>query len=331
MDISIILCTFNRCDRLRTALESIRGLQGNPLITWELIVVDNNSKDRTKEIVDRYINEGGNNIHYMFEAQQGKSFALNTGIQAAKGEILAFTDDDVTFHPRWLCELKGIFDKYDCMGTGGKIIPVLESVIPSWLILEGPFLGPLVAFDLGTDPFPLTRSPFGANMAFRNNAFKTYGYFRTDLGPIKGNSMGKGEDSEFCSRLITAGETLMYAPDAKVYHPVEKERMQKKYYRSWYFNYGRASVIRSDPPPDQTIYYFGVPRYLYRIILRKLVRWLSTFDKHQRYCCKLDLYQSAGEIVEFHQRNKSSKLSNWERISKIRDDQPQIGPSTGFQ
>lgn len=309
MDISVILCTYNRCDSLVKVLESISEVKGSPNFTWELVIVDNNSKDQTEAVVKRFINAGGIHIRYLFESRQGKSFALNTGIEAAQGEILVFTDDDVTVHPDWLLEIKRIFDTYACMGVGGKIIPVLGSEIPSWLSLEGPFMGPLVAFDLGTEPCVLKKTPFGANMAFRKEAFRTYGLFRTDLGPIKGNPMGKGEDSELSSRLLAAGETMMYAPDAVVYHPAEQERMSKKYFTEWFFNLGRATMIRSGYPSERMVYCFGVPRYLFRIIFERFLKWLSTFDEQRRFWCKLELYQVAGEMAEFYQRYRSSSQS----------------------
>lgn len=305
MDISIILCTYNRCESLRNVLESIGNLKGYPQVAWELIVVDNNSKDRTKGVVEDFIRTGRANVRYVFEGRQGKSFALNSGIGEAKGEILAFTDDDVTLQPQWLSGLKRIFDSYGCSGVGGKIIPVFEAAAPpAWLRLDipRPFLNVLVAFDYGEEPCVLRNTLFGANMAFKKEVFAKYGQFRTDMGPSKDDPMRKGEDTEFCSRLLAAGETLMYAPDAVVYHPVEKERTEKGYFEKWYFDFGRMLTLRSPPPPERTVYFCGVPRYLYRHFLEKFLQWLFTRDGHRRFCSKLELYQKAGEIVEASRR-----------------------------
>ena len=102
-------------------------------------------------------------------------------------------------------------------------------------------------------------------MAFRKKAFQTYGLFRNDLGPTKESPMGKGEDTEFSSRLLSAGETVMYAPDAIVYHPVEKERMHKEYFTEWFFNLGRAAMIRSDNPSPITTWIENSSLYTKRI------------------------------------------------------------------
>ena len=307
MDISIIICTYNRCRSLATVLESIRNLNVPAPVEWETLVIDNNSSDATREVVKRFSGSDKGYVRYIFEGRQGKSYALNTGINAARGDILAFTDDDVTVHQDWVRELLKIFNSHDCRGVGGKIIPVFAGGIPSWLRLEPPFLNPLVAFDLGAEPCVLTKEPFGANMAFRRGIFGTYGLFRTDLGPVEGNPMGKGEDSEFCSRLLAAGEPMMYAADAIVYHPVDENRLRKKYFETWFFNFGKASIARAPAVPERVARLFGTPRYLYRRLASKWLAWQFTFDGHRRFCRKLELCQAIGQVVESARKNREPR------------------------
>ena len=106
MDISIIICSYNRCESLEKVLESVQGLNCPPGASWETLVVDNNSSDATKATVERFVGKGRGDIRYLFEGRQGKSHALNTGIERAAGQILAFTDDDVLFDPDWLVRIK---------------------------------------------------------------------------------------------------------------------------------------------------------------------------------------------------------------------------------
>jgi len=316
LDISVIICTYNRCDMLATVLRSLAALDVDPRLSWEVMVVDNNSTDRTREVVEQAAAEGLGNLRYLFEGRQGKSHALNSAIEAAEGEILAFTDDDVTVHPGWLTGLKSTFDRYPCLGAGGKIIATFDCTPPSWLRLDipRPFLSPLVSFDHGETPSVLREEPYGANMAFRKEAFHRYGLFRTDLGPVKGNPMGKGEDSEFASRLLAAGEVMMYAADAIIYHPVEKKRMQKKYFEQWYYNFGRASMARTGLA-ENLVCWFGAPRFLYRQIMVKFLQWLFTVDSHRRLCHKLELCRIAGEIVAARQKPKGCRLSGQAVVS----------------
>ena len=96
VDITVILCTYNRCEELAGALQSIALSQVASSVTWEVLVVDNNSTDQTRSIVENFCRQYPGHFRYLFEAQPGKSYALNAGIANASGEVLAFVDDDVT-------------------------------------------------------------------------------------------------------------------------------------------------------------------------------------------------------------------------------------------
>ncbi len=299
--ISVIICTYNRSSSLRKTLGNLAELWP-PGAPWELIVVDNNSIDDTAEVAKAFAAASNSNLRYVSEVNQGLSHARNAGIRAAEGDIVAFTDDDVTVDARWLCELQEAFDRFDCVGVGGKIVPVWTCEKPSWLVLDGPhaLMKAVVRFDLGEEPCQLSirTAPFGANMAFKKVAFKEHGFFRTDLGR-KGKTLMIGEDTEFCARLLLAGGKLLYAPKAVVYHPVAGERLKKSYFRSWYFNYGRY-MARVNGFPENSTLYFGVPRYLFRSLLAHICRWLFTFDSQRRFRHKLQVCESLGEISEAH-------------------------------
>src|SRR5580704_1493640 len=105
MRITVILCTHNRCRSLAKALESVAASQLSTSTDWEVLVVDNNSSDQTREAVETYCRRYPVRFRYVFEPQPGKSYALNSGIREALGEILAFMDDDVTVEPTWLQNL----------------------------------------------------------------------------------------------------------------------------------------------------------------------------------------------------------------------------------
>src|SRR5271169_5851600 len=108
MHISVVLGTYNRGDNLRLTLETFLSLVFQDL-NWELLVVDNNSTDSTREVVENFARTAAFPVRYIFEKIQGRSAALNAGIAEAKGEIIVFTDDDVLLHPDWLSNLKRTF------------------------------------------------------------------------------------------------------------------------------------------------------------------------------------------------------------------------------
>lgn len=105
MNITVILCTYNRCESLAKALESAAALRLPESVEWEVLVVDNNSTDQTREVVEAFCRRHTGRFRYLFERQQGKSYALNAGIREAGGNVLAFTDEDVTVEPPWLKNL----------------------------------------------------------------------------------------------------------------------------------------------------------------------------------------------------------------------------------
>ena len=313
MDISIIICTFNRSQSLEKVLENIQRLNGFPQVVWETLVVDNNSADETKAVVARFVDSGMGNIRYIFEGRQGKSYALNSGIEAAKGEILAFTDDDVIIDPDWLLNLKKTFDRYDCAGIGGKIIPVIPVKKPSWLRTDTPtpFMNALGSFDYGDECRELKAPPFGANMAFNKKVFIQHGLFRVDFGPTKGNAMAKGEDTEISLRLLARGEKLMYVPDAVIYHRVQTEKLEKESFRSYYFNYGKLRAKTEREELDKNaIYYFGVPRYMFRMLFGKGLDWLFSFNPECRMRYQLEYFELLGRMVEYFNARKSSQSTS---------------------
>jgi glucosyl-dolichyl phosphate glucuronosyltransferase len=295
--ISTVLCTYNRAASLSATLESFSRLTLPTDLDWELIVVDNNSKDKTREVIQTFAESVPFCVRYIFEGQQGRSSALNAGIEAARNQIIAFTDDDVIVHTEWVTSLRQAFAECNCAAVGGRIIPVWHHPKPDWLEMEGQQA--VVHFDLGNEMKEIKDPPLGANSAFRKDNFEKYGLFRLDLG-VSGSDHGiVCEDTEFGWRLLRAGEKIVYAPKALIYHPVDPHRATKAYFLKWYYNAGR-SVVRAGDPPEMTTY-FGVPRWLVRRIAINLGKWMFTFDKKRRFRHKLQTFMDTGKIIESYQ------------------------------
>lgn len=100
MKFSVIIPTYNRAGELRETLRSLATV--STAESWEVIVIDNNSRDDTPDVVAEAARDFPAEVRYLFEQEQGKPAALNTGIAASRGEIIAFTDDDHRFEPDWL-------------------------------------------------------------------------------------------------------------------------------------------------------------------------------------------------------------------------------------
>ena len=297
MNASVILCTHNRATLLRRALESLADLDVPSGLAWELLVVDNNSTDDTRAIVEQERAEARLPCRYLYEPSQGKSFALNTGIARALGQVLVFTDDDVTFDRGWLRALLAAFDAPDCAGVGGQIVPVWPAPPPRWYSATGPYrlLPAVVAYQFDASG-PVTRPPYGANMAYRREIFERYGSFLTVIGP-RARQMIRGEDSEFGLRVLAGGERVIYVPSAIVHHRVEPERMKLRYFEQYYYGEGRMEA-RVFPVPPGTIRWLGIPRYCYRDFVEHLFRWWTSLNPRARAFHRLSSWRVLGNIFE---------------------------------
>ena len=310
--ISVVLCTYNRCESLRNSLKSVLASQLPPSVDWEIVVVDNNSSDQTAKAVEQISAIVPSRIRYLFEPRPGKSHALNAGICAAGGDVIAFMDDDVTVGPTWLRNLTAPLESGAWAGVGGRVIPEWRLPPPSWLPVQD-VLGALVSFDLGDLAGPLREPPFGTNMAFRKAVFKKYGGFRLDLGPQPGCEI-RGEDSEFGHRLLSAGEQLWYEPNALVYHPVPEDRCHPEYFLSWWFDKGRAGVREQGQLNSGNWTIANVPLYLFRRLLRRSVQWIFSITPSRRLSNKLKVWTLAGAVVEHYRRRYQTKEDRCEAL-----------------
>jgi glycosyltransferase involved in cell wall biosynthesis len=302
MNISVILCTYNRSESLSKALASVAASTLPASIEWEVLVVDNNSNDQTRAVAEGFCRRYPGRFRYIFEPQSGKSHALETGIRNACGNILAFMDDDVTVDPAWLVNLTASLHNGHWGGAGGRILPDCTFSPPRWFPIQDRYaLAPLALFDLGTQAGPLTEPPFGTNMAFQKALFEKYGGFRIDLGPRPGSEI-RSEDTEFGHRVLAAGEQLRYEPSAVVYHSVSESRVRKTYYLAWTFDKARADIRQYGIPADTKVFIAGIPFYLFRRLIVWAARWIVSIKPSRRFLNKLKTWTVAGQIVECYRR-----------------------------
>src|SRR5258708_39989549 len=213
MDLMVIICRWNRAKSLDVVLKNVEASVVPEGLEWEVLVVDNNSKDDTRAVCESFVARNPRRFRYLFHGVQGKTNALNAGVQEARSEILALTDDDLTVDPHWVAEVYDAFQKYDWAAVAGKIVPVWNCKKPSWITFDRryrhPAYGGIVNFDKGDSPVKLTATAIGANMGLRKSIFENYGPY--PAGPNRVNDLLGGEDNEDCRRDLHTGETPMYA------------------------------------------------------------------------------------------------------------------------
>lgn len=266
MDASVVVCTYNRHESLAETLDAIALQRVPDGFAWELTVVDNNSRDATRETVERFIaSHPGLKVSYLFEGQQGLSHARNRGIAAATGEYLVFTDDDVLPAADWLATLVQGMREHDCAAAGGMIEPLWLAPPPPWLTER--FHGFLAVRTDSEGPKEVRTEeamPFGASLAFRRSVFAQVGVFDPRLGR-KGQVLAGGEEIDVLMRVVRHGGRVMYFPNARVRHKVEAFRLSKRYFRRWRYQCSRNEAS-SLPASGRRI--GGVPLYLLPQLMR---------------------------------------------------------------
>lgn len=273
-EVSVVIPTYNRSALLRSTVDSV--LNQDTQTTFEVIVIDNNSSDDTKDVVASLIETYPGKVRYVVERKQGNAHARNRGIEEAKGAIVAFVDDDVTVDKNWLTSLKTILDaRSDLSFVGGKVLPQWNGPPPSWLTPD--HWAPLALLDYGNDEFAISgNSPRGlltANIAFRRNVFEETGMFLPDLQRVK-NMIGSMEDHEFLLRVCRSGKQGIYTPRMIATTHIDTERLTKAYHRRWHTGHGHFYAVLADPDWERSKFRLaGVPAHLFKETATNALLW----------------------------------------------------------
>jgi glucosyl-dolichyl phosphate glucuronosyltransferase len=279
IDLSVVVSTYNRCSLLGPALRALLE-QNSSSVNYEILVVDNNSSDGTRELVQSFVARNPDKLQCLFEPKQGLSYGRNAGIAAARAPIIAFTDDDVRVPPDWVAQIKREFDAHpDIDFLGGKVLPCWDSPPPRWLTRE--HWAPLALLDYGDQPFFVDANKrlclIGANFAFRRRAFDELGMFKTDFQRVK-DCVGSLEDHEMLLRLWRAHRKGLYAPQIVVTSEIDPERLKKNYHRRWHAGHGRFYAALHDDEVERSRIgrILGVPAHFYRQALHDAWGWITS-------------------------------------------------------
>jgi len=223
---SIVICTYNRLDHLRSSVASALQ-QSLASDTCEVIVVDNCSTDGTGDAI-RLLSNDHLNLRYIYESRLGLAIARNTGWQSAKGTFVAFLDDDARAESNWLEVALSLINRSDdnLRCVGGPIYPFYTSLAPRW------WLDKYEIRTRGDVERPLRKGEFfpGSNMIWLRKTLEMYGGFEANAG-MKGNQLGMGEETGLFRKIWEAEEApvFLYSPDLRVYHWVPPEKMTMDY------------------------------------------------------------------------------------------------------
>ncbi|UOA10202.1 glycosyltransferase [Methylobacter sp. S3L5C] len=225
--ISVIVCTYNRAPVLQRMLESFFKQEYLDYIDYEILIVDNNSQDETKSIVEEYLQK--RECRYVFESKQGLSLARNRGVFDTTGEIVAFLDDDVIVDKYWLKSLNECYQETNADVVGGRAYLIMENDPPEWL---GPYFKILLSeVDFGDNRQLLDTGIglWGLNLSFRRSALSDAGGFDAKLGRV-GTQLICAEESVVIERLAIQKKLIFYEPKAIVGHIIGAERLEWDYF-----------------------------------------------------------------------------------------------------
>lgn len=234
MLVSAVVCTHNRLEHLRRAIESLTAQSLDPA-QFEILLVDNASSDGTAAWAASF-GQAVKNLIYSYEPRLGLNNARNTGWRQARANIVAFLDDDAVADVHWLKNIVEKFSQLDdrAAAIGGKVDPLWEAPPPPWL--EPRFWPPLCVLDLSDNDMRMERNHYfvGANMAIRTEALAKVGGFHPLLDRQGKNLLSNGE--LHLKRLLeAAGYHSYFCPEIKVQHLVPKDRMTEAWFRKRYF------------------------------------------------------------------------------------------------
>ena len=272
MDISVVICTYNRSRHLKNILNSLAEQEVSDELIWEIVVIDNNSKDDTKDVAEDFKLKTPIPVKYFTEEKQGLSHARNRGIVESEGKYVAFTDDDAIAEKNWVATLHQGLMRYGCECVGGKIFLKTDEELPKWLIKElWGFLGYL---DYGDEhlSFDSEHYPFGGNMVFAREVFDRIGFFNPNYGRIGSKDFG-GEEYELFTRFLKTGGKGTYMPSAIVYHVIGQEKLQKQYFRKIHYRAGEQRALNEAAQYNRTIY--GIPFFLFPQLFRTITKYMT--------------------------------------------------------
>jgi glucosyl-dolichyl phosphate glucuronosyltransferase len=251
MFISVVICTRNRAEDLRRAAASILCAENLAQPDWELLVIESSS-DHTPRICQEFQEKFPRHFRFLTESKLGKSHALNTGIAEARGDVLAFTDDDILCQPDYIESIRTVFNSYSADAAQGRVLLDCEGGWPPWL--DRDYLALMADLrDWGEEVAEFDGTLCGTNMIVRAEVFQKCGGFAPELGP---GGLGMWEDTEVSLRMRQAGCRMMYAPQIVIRHQWPKARLTKSFLRSRFFGQGRAEAFYA--PISASFFRFGL-------------------------------------------------------------------------
>ncbi len=311
LKLDVIVPTYNRSVLLQRTLASLLRAPIPAGLQVSIIVVDNNSKDDTAEVVAswqaRREEQGGQPdraLVYVKETAQGLSNARNGGIRSGNGDLIGFIDDDEEIEAGWYQAVAREFADSAIQFIGGPYLANYAAPVPDWL---PPGYHAVIGV---VDPKPRTAfvtgfsgNLMGGNAVIRRSVFEQVGLYSPKLGR-SGKGLLSEEDAEFYRRLLAAGLLGFHVPDLIIFHHIPADRLTRSYHRRWCFWRAVSQGVLDRSSQQPVPYALGVPRYMLGRALRGLGslprRSFSSKNKGPLFAEELAIWDLAGFFYGRH-------------------------------
>ena len=295
--LSIIICAYNREYLIGKCLDHFANQTNKD---FELVIINNNSTDRTEEICNEFIERHKElNIHLVFEQKQGLCAARNRGIRESTGDWIAYIDDDAFADMAYVENfIHFVTQNPQARVCGGRIFPYFETKRPKWLSKY--ILSIVTTLDKGDKVtfFKYRSYPVGANMMIHREIFEQYGLFDEEMG-IKGeNRSVSSDEKEFFMRFLGKKIQAYYLPDVSVQHWVPDSRLTKEFLYKQSLTIGTSERIRSKK--ISTLEFI-------KSCFRELFKWAATITLWFYYMLRLNP-QAANRLILFRKNITKSLL-----------------------
>jgi glucosyl-dolichyl phosphate glucuronosyltransferase len=274
IQVSVVIATWNRAHLLQGTLDALAAQKVDDSLAWEIVVVDNDSRDATERVIASFAKTTTIPVRYVLERRPGASNARNRGLREARGAILAFTDDDVLPAPDWIASLAAAIERWNADGVGGRILPRWEAPPPGWLIRNEVLLSRLAIMEDergGYLALTMKRPQvWGPNMAFRREFFEKVGDFDPNRGVVR-EKLFRDEEADLIQRALERDLKIAYDPTLTVFHRIGPDRMRKAYFRKLFFDSGQCRALVT--PVTNGRSFLGAPLRLYAVPLGFL-KWI---------------------------------------------------------
>ncbi|MBD1363980.1 glycosyltransferase family 2 protein [Mucilaginibacter sp. ZT4R22] len=293
--VSVLICCYNSAGRLPATLKHLSAQQVPAGFNWEIIVIDNASDDNTATFAKQLWNDLGKtdiNFTVLTEPKAGKTNALHTGITAAAYHYILICDDDNWLADDYVTRAFHRMQRDPAIGAaGGRGFAVTDGELPAWFTQyqHGYAVGEQnsVTGDISGKGYL-----WGAGMIFRKQLYhKTYLNFPSFLTGPNGDTLARGEDVEFCLRILLAGYTLFYDEGLRYKHYIPTNRLTVAYRDKLFKGYDYEKTVLdlySRQIKLNALSWFGRQQLLFSSISRYVLsglssKWKSSFEADMIY------------------------------------------------